>query len=114
MSDPDNFSFSERNKRAKTTINVPPSDAGSAPPPQDEYKAPPPRDTPPPPPRDFNFTPPPPRDFYPEPPPPAPEPRRKSSGDDDDDDDNFELPVDPWRLLSALKKRWYWMIIGAF
>lgn len=114
MSDPDNFSFSERNKRAKTTINVPPSDAGSVPPPQDEYKAPPPRDTPPPPPRDFNYTPPPPRDFYPEPLPPAPEPRRKSSGDDDDEEDDFELPVDPWRLLSALKKRWYWMIIGAF
>ncbi len=92
MSNPDDFSFSERNKRAKSTVNAPSpgQDPGSQPPP------PPPRDLPPPPP---------PRDF---PPPPSVETPQKRK--DDDEDGEFELPVDPWRFLMAFKRHWKWML----
>ena len=77
MSDPDDFSFSERNKRAKSTVNVPPPGDDPAPPP--------------PPPRDFT------------PPPSAEVPRKKKN---DDEEGELQLPVDPWRFLMAFKRRW--------
>ncbi|MSU57153.1 MAG: hypothetical protein EXS35_03050 [Pedosphaera sp.] len=66
MSAPDDFSFSERNKRAKSTVNAPPPGAEAGP-------QPPPRDVPPPP-RDFY---PPPREFLP--PPPAEAPKKSGA-----------------------------------
>lgn len=96
MSAPDDFSFSERNKRAKSQVDAPPPGAAPEPPP---YAAPPPQDFPPPPPRDYT----PPSAFA----EPAPTPRRKSS---DGEEDDFELPIDPWRLVVALKAHWPWMV----
>jgi capsular polysaccharide biosynthesis protein/Mrp family chromosome partitioning ATPase len=102
MSASDDFSFSERSKRARPQVDAPPP-GGQSPPPEPEFRAPPPRDPPPPPPQDL---PPPPRDFAP---PPDPTPRRKSA---EDDEEEFELPVDPWRLVSALRARWRWLLIA--
>lgn len=104
MSAPDDFSFSERNKRAKPNVEVPPPGAESARP-EPEFTVPPPRD-PSPPPQDL---PPPPRDFPPLPPPSAAgTAARRKAGETDDEE--FELPVDPWRLVTALKARWRWML----
>ncbi len=105
MSAPDDFSFSDRNKRAKPRVDAPPPGQASEQE-RSEYKAPPPRDSAPPP-RDFT---PPPRDFIP---PPAPEPATTKRKSTDDEDEDFELPIDPWRLASALKARWRWMLIAA-
>ena len=116
MSGSDDFSFSERNKRAKTSVNVPPPESAgpapeySAPPPRDpnqNYTPPPPRNSPPPP-RDY--TPPPPREYLP---PPNPEPAPRAKSDDDDEDGEIEMPIDPWRLVGALRRRWLWLVCAA-
>lgn len=88
MSTPDDFSFSERNRRARPHGDAPPPGAEAGPPPRDF--------TPPPPPRDYA-------------PLPAPEPAPKRKRDDDEEGE-FELPIDPWRLATALKLRWRWLV----
>lgn len=90
MSAPDDFSFSERNKRARARVDVPPPGA--------EPGGPEPA-----------FAPPPPRD-YPPPPPPEPAAAKRKA---DDEEEEFELPIDPWRLATALKLRWRWMLMAA-
>jgi len=33
--------------------------------------------------------------------------------DDSDDEGGFKLPVDRWRIVAALKRRWYWILLAA-
>ena len=43
--------------------------------------------------------------------PPPPPPREDS--DDEDEGGGFKLPVDQWRLLAAIKRRWMWLVAAA-
>lgn len=83
MSEPDDFSFSELRNKRARA-------QADAPPPQAESARP--------------------RDFPPPPSPADPSPAPKK---DDEDDEDFELPLDPWRLVTALLTHWRLMLYAA-